>query len=206
VSLPRLLVLTDRRQSEAAGRPLVDTVRLALGAGARAVVLREKDLGFTERRALARDVWAAAREGRALMLVASDIGLAHEVGAAGVHLAADDHWPDAGSVEDLLVGRSCHAADDVATAGLCRAAYVTLSPMFPTVSKPGYGPPVGVDNLIALARAPGTPPVYALGGVTPGRAAACVAAGASGVAVMGAVMSAPDPVEVVTALLADIGV
>jgi thiamine-phosphate pyrophosphorylase len=201
VALPRLLVVTDRRQSEHAGRPLVATVAAAVGAGARAVLLREKDLAPAERAAVARDVCAAVRAARALLLVASDVDLARRIGAAGVHLAADDHWPDAGAVEDLVVGRSCHSRDDVASAGLCGTAYVTLSPVLRTTSKPGYGPPLDLEGLGAGARAPGAPPVYALGGIRPGTAAPCLAAGASGVAVMGAVMGADDPGEVVAALL-----
>ena len=48
-------------------------------------------------------------------------------------------------------------------------------------------------------QAPKALPVYALGGITPGRAAPCIAAGAAGVAVMGAVMAAPDPAAAVVA-------
>ena len=202
--LPRLVVVTDRRQSERARRPLVDTVAAAVGAGARAVLVREKDLPASERRALCRDVCAAAREGRALLLVASDIALTHAVDAAGVHLAANDPWPDAGAVADLLVGRSCHTVDDVVAAGLCRTAYVTLSPVHYSLSKPDYGPPLDLDGLSAGAGALGAPPVYALGGITAGRAAPCVGAGAAGVAVMGAVMGAPDPAAAVDALLAEL--
>jgi thiamine-phosphate pyrophosphorylase len=47
-------------------------------------------------------------------------------------------------------------------------------------------------------------PVYALGGIAPGNAAAARAAGAYGVAVMGAVMRAPDPAGVVAALLQEV--
>ncbi len=205
MSLPRLLVLTDRRQSEAAGRLLPETVAAAVGAGARAVVFREKDLPGPQRRELAASVCDAARGGRALMLVASDIALAHAVGAAGVHLAATDPWPDAGQVGDLVVGRSCHTVDDVAAAGLCRAAYVTLSPVHHSPSKPDYGPPLHLDGLAAGTRAPGAPPVYALGGVRAGRAAPCIDAGAAGVAVMGSAMGAADPAAVITALLAELG-
>jgi thiamine-phosphate pyrophosphorylase len=61
--------------------------------------------------------------------------------------------------------------------------YATLSPIFASASKPGYGPPLGVH---ALGGAP--LPVYALGGVDETNAAACIAGGAAGVAVMGAAM------------------
>ncbi|MGC1211056.1 MAG: thiamine phosphate synthase, partial [Micromonospora sp.] len=79
--------------------------------------------------------------------------------------------------------------------------YVTLSPVFPTPSKPGYGPPLGVDGLAGLVRLIPVP-VLALGGIsTPAQVTAALRAGAAGVAVLGAVMRAGDPAEAVAALL-----
>jgi thiamine-phosphate pyrophosphorylase len=84
--------------------------------------------------------------------------------------------------------------------------YVTVSPVYPTPSKPGYGPALGKHTLSDLTAIAGAPPVYALGGVDTARAPECLAAGAAGVAVMGAVMAAEDPAAVVAALLAALGV
>ncbi|BCB86766.1 hypothetical protein Psuf_040790 [Phytohabitans suffuscus] len=113
------------------------------------------------------------------------------LGGDAVHLAAAGPYPP----PDLaLVGRSCH--DEAELSRLTREHYAIVSPVFPTPSKPGYGPPLGLDGLARLAaRSP--VPVLALGGVTPGNAAGCLAAGAAGVAVMGAVMRADDPATVV---------
>ena len=81
------------------------------------------------------------------------------------------------------------------------ADYVTLSPVFLTDSKPGYGPALGLDALAAAAAAaPG--PIIALAGITPDNAASCLAASARGIAVMGEVMRADDPEATVRRLLA----
>jgi thiamine-phosphate pyrophosphorylase len=72
-----------------------------------------------------------------------------------------------------------------------------LSPIFASPSKPGYGPALGTDALASLPL-----PCFALGGVTATNAAACLAAGAAGIAVMGAVMTAADPAAAVRELLA----
>ena len=190
----RLVVLTDRRQSEAAGRPLPATVAAAVAGGAPAVLFREKDLPPDARRALGEEV--ADSCGDAGLIVASDVGLAGELGATAVHLAAADAW----LVTALPIGRSCHDAAELADAARHGAAYATLSPVFPTGSKPGYGPPLTPDGLADLAaRSP--VPVLALGGVDATNVEDCLAAGASGVAVMGAVMAAPDPTAVVRELL-----
>lgn len=210
-TVPRLVVLTDRRRSEAAGRTLLDTVTAAVGAGAPAVLLREKDLGRDERRALAADLAAVTREHGAHLLVASDTGLARTVGAAGVHLAAGDPAPlpappataprPGTSAGGLLVGRSCHDAAEVAASVAASVDYVTVSPVAPSASKPGHGPALGADGVAALVADAGDVPVLALGGIGLPNAARFRAAGAHGVAVMGAVMGDPDPAAVVAGLL-----
>lgn len=79
------------------------------------------------------------------------------------------------------------------------AAYAFLSPYAEGGSKPGR------DPLAPTAFAGHPIPVYALGGVTPANAGAARAAGAHGVAVMGAVMAAVDPAQVVRDLLEAVG-
>jgi thiamine-phosphate diphosphorylase len=189
-SLPSLLVLTDRTQT--GGRPLVDVVRGAVEGGARAVVLREKDLPRDERAAIAAELRPLVD----VLLVASDPAIP----ADGVHLAATDPLPPGDTSRPAVVGRSCHDADEVQRAGRERCDYVTVSPVLESGSKPGYGPPLGIDGLReAVGRA--TVPVFALGGVAPDSAASCIGAGAHGIAVMGGVMRAHDPATTVAALL-----
>lgn len=187
-------MLTDRVQ--AAPRPLVDVVTRAVDGGARAVVLREKDLPWSER----RDLAAALRPLVDVLLVAS-VGLGD---IDGVHLAAADPLP---SPRPALVGRSCHDIASVTAAADEGCDYVTVSPVFESASKPGYGPPLGIHGLRdAVAAANGRILVYALGGVSLRNASACVDAGATGVAVMGEVMRAADPAATVAALLGALAV
>ncbi len=185
---PTLLLLTDRRQAR---RGLVPVVGAAVEGGARHVVLREKDLPREERLALAEAIRALlAPVGGRLIAAGPDL-----LRGDALHLAAVDL-----PVRTRLVGRSCHGEADFAH--LSTEDYITLSPIFASESKPGYGPPLGTDGLARLCPHVRVP-VFALGGVTtPERAAACVAAGAHGVAVMGAVMRADDPATAVAGLLA----
>jgi thiamine-phosphate pyrophosphorylase len=206
VRAPELLVLTDRRMAADAGHDLVDVVAAAVDAGAPAVLLREKDLPPADRRDLAVRLRAATAG--AALIVAGDPALARAVGADGVHLAAADPWPCA-SAAGLLVGRSCHTPGElIATATGDVAAYATFSPVFATASKPGYGPALGIDRLAAGCRAVAgvaSPlAVYALGGIGPSQAGACLAAGAAGVAVMGAVMRADDPHGIVRSMICEL--
>ena len=199
MSVHRLLVLTDRAQAASAGHDVAAVADAALAAGASAVVLRERDLPTAERRALAVDLEARAAAHGQRLLIAGDIALATEVGAAGAHLSAAD--PLAAG-DGLIVGRSCHDRAEVAAARAAGVDYVTVSPVAATASKPGYGPALGPGGFARLAAAAGDLPVLALGGVTAANARAWLNAGASGVAVMGAVMRAPDPAEATAELLA----
>jgi thiamine-phosphate pyrophosphorylase len=144
----------------------------------------------------------------ATLIVAGDPELARAVGADGVHLAAGEPLPG-DSAAGLRVGRSCHTPGElVAAARDGVAAYATFSPVFSTTSKPGYGPALGIDGLAAGCQAAagvGSPlAVYALGGIGPAQAAACLAAGAAGVAVMGAVMRASDPRGIVRTMICEL--
>ena len=168
-----VVVLTDRRL---AARPLVEVVAAAVRGGAAWVILREKDLGYDERQALAESLRAVVPAGR-LVIAGPD-----PLGGDAVHLSATDPVPPGVG----LVGRSCHGEPQLSTED-----YVTLSPIYLTRTKPGYGPALGPARAAALA---GGVPWLALGGVhSPHRAAACAAAGATGIAVLGAVMRAADP-------------
>jgi len=195
-----VIVVTDRAQAAEAGHTLPEVAAAVADAGAPLVLFREKDLPTPERRALALAVSGALTGSATRLLVASDHVLAEEVAAAGVHLAATDHLPAclAGAGDSRLAfGRSCHARAGVEAAAAEGASWATLSPIFASPSKPGYGPALGTDALASLPL-----PCFALGGVTATNAAACLAAGAAGIAVMGAVMTAADPAAAVRELLA----
>ncbi len=90
--------------------------------------------------------------------------------------------------ETLQIGCSIHNFDEAKKRETEGADFITYSPIYLTASKPGYGPAVGVANLARLAKQVKLP-IFALGGITPARVAACMEAGAAGIAVMSGVMS-----------------
>jgi thiamine-phosphate pyrophosphorylase len=78
---------------------------------------------------------------------------------------------------------------------------VTLSPIFASASKPGYGPAIGLETLADTARQSPIP-IIALGGITDQcRLQACLERGAAAVAVMGAIMHAADPAATMVELI-----
>lgn len=189
----RLLIVTDRHQATA---PLPDIVAEAVAAGANWIWLRDRDLAPGERRALAVALLAITRPAQAKLTIGADVDLAADVGADGVHLASDVPADAIAAARARLgggaiIGVSAHGDADVAATQAAGADYATLSPIFATASKPGYGPELGLATLTRAARH--GLPLLALAGVTAERARECVAAGASGIAVMGEIMRAARP-------------
>lgn len=196
--VPPLLIISDRSQ---ASRPLLELAEVAFAGGCRWFSLREKDLPASDRRALLAALVALGGRCGATVTVHEDIDAAIRTEASGVHL------PSGSSVEAArarlpyaLIGASAHAAAEVSALLHAGADYVTVSPVFVSASKPGYGPALGVDSLASVvAQASG--PVIALGGVSAKNAALCLSAGAHGVAVMGEIMRAADPKAAVEGIL-----
>jgi thiamine-phosphate pyrophosphorylase len=196
---PPLLVISDRSQGK---RPLIEIAEAAFRGGCRWFSLREKDLTPAERRALLRELVALGRSFGATVIAHEDTEAVVAEGADGVHLPGGG---DPAAARRLLphglIGVSAHTPEEAAAKVQAGADYATLSPIFLTASKPGYGPAVGRDALARAARlAPG--PVVALGGIDERNISACLAAGARGIAVMGEIMRAVDPEAVVRRLLA----
>src|ERR1700736_4557822 len=193
--VPPLLVISDRRQAR---QPLQQVAEAVFAAGCRWFSLREKDLPAENRRALLGDLVALGRRFGAVVTAHEDV---EAVAAEGVHLPSGGNPVAARArLPGALIGASAHSADEASSLLRAGADYVTASPVFITASKPGYGPALGLDGLARiLAAARG--PVVALGGITPENAAACLAAGACGIAVMGEVMRAADPQATVEYIL-----
>jgi thiamine-phosphate pyrophosphorylase len=196
--VPPLLVISDRSQARV---PLLDVAAAAFAGGCRWFSLREKDLPAADRHALLAALVALGRRYGATVMAHEDIDAVVATGAAGVHLpGGGDPAAARARLPSGLIGASAHAAGDAASLIAAGADYVTISPLFLTDSKPGYGPALGLDGLAAaVAAAKG--PVLALAGITPANAAACRQAGAAGIAVMGEIMRAADPEATVRALL-----
>jgi len=195
---PPLLLISDRRQAR---RPLIEVAEAVFAGGARWFSLREKDLPPAERRVLLAKLVELGHRCGAVISAHEDIEAVIGVGADGLHLPSGGNPRAARArLPQGLIGASAHSAADAAAQLGAGADYVTVSPIFLTASKPGYGPVLGLDGLARIvAGAPG--PVLALGGINAANAAMCRAAGAAGIAVMGEIMRAGDPQAIVANLI-----
>jgi len=200
--LPRILLFTDEATCRQRGRGVIATIALALagldldgGAGGRsgvAVVVRHK-AGAPPARDLAAALRGICRRAGALIFAHDDAAAVSALDLDGVHLAqaSSPRLARLRLPPGRLLGQSVHVGERVDDA----CDYVTVSPVFRPGSKQNdRRETLGVHGLAAFARDHnGGPAVFALGGVDDRNASACVAHGAAGVAVIGAVAAALDP-------------
>lgn len=187
---PAVYVVTS-----AADEAALDAAIAAARGGASVVQLRDKDVAdavFVER---GRALRAALAPFGVPLVVNDRLDAARAIGADGVHVGQSD--TSATRVREALgpaaiVGLSIEHPDQLADVDRDAVTYLGAGPVFGTATKPDHAPPIGLDGLAAIRRA-ATHPVVAIGGLSLEHVRAVKAAGCVGIAVVSAVMSAPDP-------------
>ena len=185
---------------------LLARIREATLAGLDWIQLREKDLETPQLEDLARNAVSVSRNTGTRILINDRLDLALADGAGGVHLG-ENSLPvadvarslRANAARDFLVGASCHSLERAVQSAADGADYIFFGPVFATPSKASYGPPQGLARLEQVCRAISIP-VLAIGGITERNAAACLAAGAAGIAAIRLFQEAPDLAALLQAL------
>ena len=195
-----LSLVSDRRLS--LGRSTVEVVAAAVSGGVTCVQLREKHCSTREFLEEARRV----REllvGTGVPLIINDrLDVALAVAADGVHLGQNDmHISDARRLvgERLVIGISAESVADAIRAEAEGADYIGVSPVFTTPTKMDTAPPLGLEGLREIRRAVSLP-LVAIGSIRHDNAAEVLRAGADGLAVVSAIVSAPCPRTAAAAL------
>jgi thiamine-phosphate pyrophosphorylase len=200
----RLHVLTDisiqRIYSHA------ELARLAFRGGADVVQLREKDR-LALNACLLGEFLSVPRQPGQMLLVNDYVEMAQGTDWDGVHVGAQDLPPGQARARlgpQKLLGVTVHSLaelDALRQLPPQTVDYLGVGPVFGTQSKDTGLPPLGCLGLEAIcSRSPW--PVIAIGGITGHNMADVLAAGAYGVAVLGAVATAADP-EAATRQLRD---
>ena len=195
MSIYRLCLVSDREL--AAGRTLSGLIALALRGGITMVQLREKTGSTRSFLAQALAVKAVLRGSGVPLIINDRIDIALAVDADGVHVGQSD-MPVAQARQLLpqgkIIGLSITSAAQIGAADAARADYLGLGPIFAQTTKADASVPLGIDGFAQLRRlAPAGVPCMAIGGVKAEHAAVLRAAGADGLAVVSAIMSAADP-------------
>jgi thiamine-phosphate pyrophosphorylase len=190
--LTGLYVILD--PSVSPDRPLLDVLKISAAAGARLFQYRSKTASMKAAYAEALALRKAAHELGVLFIVNDRCDLALAVDADGVHLGQGDlplHLARKVMGPEKLIGISTHNADQVRAATAGRPDYLGFGPIFKPASKLDHDPVVGIAGLKAI-RALTPLPIFAIGGITLDHVEDVTRAGANGVAVISAILKAPD--------------
>ena len=179
----------------AAGRDLLPIIEAAVKGGVTAVQIRAKDLPFREFLELGRRAADLLQKRRVPLLINDRVDIALACAATGVHLGQDD-MPLALARKILggktIMGISVNTEEEALEAERRGADYIGLGPIYATSTKATDLPlvgPEGIRNLKSRVRIP----LIAIGGITVLNARAVKEAGADGIAVISAILGAPDP-------------
>lgn len=194
----RLYVIVD--PAIAQDRDLAELAAQAAAGGATLIQYRDKRVDTSQRVAEARRIRAALAGTGVPLLINDRVDIALAAGADGVHLGQGDMTPaDARRLlgAQAIIGRTIKNTADVAALPDEPVDYACIGGVFATASKHNNAAPVGLDGLRHLRNqirelAP-TLPAGAIAGINIRNAADVIRAGADGIAVISAVIAAPDP-------------
>jgi len=187
-TLKGLYLVTDQSDN------LVERVSAALNGRVRIVQYRNKERDDTRRWELAWELKYLCVSAGATFIINDDVAMTKELDADGVHLGQDDG--EVAAARKLLgpkkiIGVSAHSLDEAVRAEADGADYIGFGAMYPTRSKevihlPGPGRLAELQGKLNI-------PIVAIGGITRDNVATVIDAGADAVAVISAILSAPDP-------------
>jgi len=187
-----LYVITDAKLSR--GRSHLEVAQAAIEGGASIIQFREKEMTTRELVETARRLKELTSQASVPFIVNDRLDVALAVEADGVHVGQDD-MPAALARQLIgphkILGVSASTVEEALQAEREGADYVSASPVFTTPTKPDAPPPTGLEGLRAIVEAVDLP-VVAIGGINAENVARVIEAGAQGVAVISAVVSAPD--------------
>lgn len=193
-------VITD----PTAQRSVADQARAAARGGAWAVQIRDKHASDEDMAGLIALLLPEMGAMNVYLIVNDRVDLALRTGAHGLHIGQSDGCP----IEvRRRIGAQMILGLSIETEAQARAVpsgvdYIGAGPIRATTTKPDHAAPIGMAGLARIVAAVCVP-VYAIGGLVAGDAAAVKGAGAAGMAVVSAVVHAANPVLATRGLLAD---
>ncbi len=200
-----LYLVTDRTLSK--GRSNRQIVEAAVAGGVTCVQLREKHCGTREFIQEALALQPLLRDHHIPLIINDRLDVALAVEADGVHLGQSDM--PIGMARNiggrtLIIGISAESTYDALRAEREGADYIGISPVFATPTKTDTAAPLGLEGVTKIRELVDIP-LVGIGGINQHNAASVIAAGADGVAVVSAIVSATDPTEATRTLKTLVG-
>jgi len=192
-NLLRLYLVTDR--SLAGGRDIAEIACEAARGGATMVQLREKNTDTDRFIALARELKKVLQPLGVPLIINDRVDVALAADADGVHIGQSDMpYETARRLlgPEKIIGLSVENMDEVLEANALDVDYIGVSPVLATPTKTDTAEPFGFDGLQKAAEL-SVHPAVAIGGMNERTAAQAIRSGADGIAVVSAIVCAPDP-------------
>jgi len=188
-----LYLVTDRSLS--LGRPLETVVEEAVRGGVTMVQLREKDASTLDFYNLAMKLKSILKSYNVPLIINDRLDIALACDAGGLHIGQSDMpYSVARKLlgKDKIIGLSVESIQDTIDANNLDVDYIGISPVFGTQTKTDTAPALGLEGIGEITRISGHPSV-GIGGINLTNAQDIIQAGADGISVVSAIMSAPDP-------------
>jgi thiamine-phosphate diphosphorylase len=187
-----LYLVTDGRVYP--GRTHIDEVKAAIAGGTKVVQFREKQMIDRNMITIGKVLRSITAEAGIDFIMNNRVDIALALGAEGVHVGQEDM-----PVEltrrlmgpNKIVGTSVSTVTEAIKAEKDGASYIAASPVFATLTKADTPLPTGLDGLKEIAESVNIP-IVAIGGINLGNIDEVISAGADVIAVVSAVVCAPD--------------
>ena len=183
-------------------------IRMALEGGCRWIQLRMKDAPAEEIIACAEEVLPLCRRHGAKFLLDDHVELVRQLGADGVHLGKNDMPVDEARKilgPDIIIGGTANTIEDIIRLHKQGADYIGCGPFRFTTTKKNLSPILGLDgykSIVLKMKELGIDlPIVAIGGITVEDIPTVMGTGVSGIALSGAILGAPDPVEMTARII-----
>ena len=150
---------------------------------------------------------ALTKQAGVQLLINDRVDIALATDAAGVHLGQDDMPPEAARRllgPEAIIGYSTHNIDQAINATKLPIDYLAIGPIFSTTTKSDTAPVLGLAGLRSVRDKIGEFPLVAIGGITQANARAVLDAGADSVAVISAVLSESNQINIIFLRLASL--
>jgi len=190
-----LYIITDQRISH--GKSHLEIAEAALAGGATVIQFRDKEMKDSEAVVACREIYKLTKKKDVSFIVNDRVEIVKAVNADGVHLGQEDmSFSLARKIlgKEKIIGISVETVEQALKAVEGGADYLGIGPIYPTATKPDAGKALGIAKLKEIRESVNIP-IVAIGGINENNLEEVLRAGADGVAVISAVVSAPDITE-----------
>ncbi|KAA1295866.1 MAG: thiamine phosphate synthase [SAR202 cluster bacterium] len=186
---PILCLVTNQLRSD--NNRTLETIESVTSCGVNMIQVREKSMPIDSLVAYVKKINFVKND--SLLIVNSNFQINQFVDIDGIHLSESTEQLDASISSHLIVGQSVHSIESARIAYSNNVDYIVAGTIFKSKSHPGG--PISGTKLIAQIKNELDVPVIGIGGINQFNVKDVMSAGADGIAVIGSVLEAQDPVN-----------